>query len=106
MLSDIFGADCVESERTYDWLRNPETGHLLYVDFVVERQKLCFEYDGAQHFIPTRFFYEDGRAFEAAKRRDEIKQVLLEKRGYKLIHITYKEKITRELVEEKIKTIV
>jgi very-short-patch-repair endonuclease len=75
---------------------------LLKVDFSVRDLQLAFEYDGEQHFRPVQF---GGIDIERAKgnlrkqkSRDSRKNRLCKKNNYKLIRLTYKDKISRETV--------
>lgn len=80
------------------------------VDFSVRSNNLAFEYDGEQHFQPVRFrgISEERakRAFRKVKQRDARKEVLCRKHGYRLIRISYAEKITVESLKKKIGDII
>lgn len=102
ILGELFCSDKVETEKTYPWLRNPKTGNHLYVDFAIEDENLCIEYDGAQHFIPTEYFHTDGDGLKRSQYRDAVKEELLTQHGYKVVRFTYKEKLTTELVKQKL----
>lgn len=67
-----------------DWLRNPESGHLLELDGYCEELKLAFEYDGQFHFHSIRGSLTDGQF-----NRDRIKDKLCQKNNVRLIRVPY-----------------
>lgn len=94
-----YGNDNVIEEFTSDWLLNTNTGHHLYADFVVESYRLCVEYDGEQHTKYSPYFYKTQENFEKAKKRDEIKEKLMTKNGYRVIRIGHLDLLTDEILD-------
>ena len=86
-----------EKQKTFPWLINT-TGEKLFLDFFFPDKNFAIEYDGQQHFKYNNFFYKTEQSFLYAKERDRRKNYLLEKHNIPLIRISYKEKITEELI--------
>ena len=76
-----------------DMLKNNVTGHNLELDLYNDELKLGIEYSGAQHYKYIPFFHKNYEHFQTQKYRDEIKRMLCEKNGIKLIEIPYTVKI-------------
>jgi hypothetical protein len=89
ILISKYGVENVESEKTWDWLKNDMTGHNMYVDFYIKTCKISVEYDGVQHFKPSEFFKIDEDEFEKYKYRDTLKNKLLLSHSIGLIRIPY-----------------
>lgn len=102
VLEKIYGKEKIETEKTYAWLKNPKTNYNLFVDFVIESEMLCIEFDGAQHFNYSELFHDSIDSFEMSKYRDYIKDELLTSHGYKVIRFSFKDKITIDTVINKI----
>lgn len=87
-------------QKTFDWLRNPETNHMLYCDFYIERLNLVIEYNGRQHYEFIPYFHKSIEEFESDKKRDELKKKILNDNNIKVITIPYYEKLTIEYLKE------
>jgi len=79
---------------------------LKRIDYSVRDLKLAFEYDGQHHFFPTRYGNMSEKKaqerFITQQQRDQLKNKLCKKNGYKLIRIAYYEALTPEDVQRKI----
>ncbi len=76
----------------------------LPFDFYLPQFNLCIEYDGIQHFKPTKFSKsmtdsEVQAAFDKTQKHDKIKQNYCINNGINLCRITYKENIKERLDE-------
>jgi len=89
----------------FNWLRNPKTGSLLYIDIWVPKIKLAIEYDGEQHFMPIKFGGKSDKM--ATKRfaeqvfRDKVKDNLIAKHKNDVsyfIRFDYKSKLIKNNV--------
>jgi len=89
--TDIFGKS-FEKIRP-DMLKNNVTGQNLELDLYNDELKLGIEYSGAQHYKFIPFFHKNYETFMNQKYRDEIKRMLCEKNGIKLIEIPYTVKL-------------
>jgi len=97
----------------FEWLKNKKTGKRQHIDVFVKgkRYSIGFEYDGKQHFGPVKFFgahteSEAIAAFKIQKARDNRKNRLIKKHPEDItyfIRFSYKDKLTPQLVKEKIK---
>lgn len=98
ILKILFGKENVETEKTWDWLRNPETNKMLPVDFYLNFLKIAIEYDGEQHSRFVKKFHKTEEDFYKACKRDEIKNQKLIEQGIQLIRIPYNAKITTKYI--------
>jgi hypothetical protein len=87
----IFGKPFIKTRP--DFLKNNVTGHNLELDLYNDDLKLAIEYSGAQHYKYIPFFHKNYEHFQTQKYRDEIKKMLCEKNGIKLIEIPYTVKL-------------
>lgn len=71
------------------WLLNPKTGRRLEIDCYCKEMRLCIEIDGCQHHRYTPFFHRTYQEFINMKERDQIKSLLIRKRGLKLIRLPF-----------------
>lgn len=76
-----------------DFLKNNVTGHNLELDLYNKDLKLAIEVSGRQHYVYTPFFHKNNEAFTNQKYRDEIKRMLCERNGIKLIEVPYTVKL-------------
>lgn len=67
------------------WLKNPETGCNLELDFYCAELKLAVEYNGMQHYQFTPLFHKTVEDFEKQRQRDVLKAQLCRKAGVDLI---------------------
>lgn len=74
------------------------------VDFSIREYKLAFEYDGQQHFEPVSFWGEEIalKNFEVQKRRDKRKEELCQRNQYRLIRVSWREKLSLSNLKKKI----
>ena len=77
-------------------------GRNLRVDFYLPGIGLAFEYDGRQHDKFSRFFHRTMEAFRASQQRDRDKEQGLLDIGVELIRFKAGEKISKEVLLEKI----
>jgi predicted transcriptional regulator len=79
-------------------------GERLRLDAYLKQLDIGFEYDGIQHFRYTPQWHRTKQEFERSKDRDRRKEVLCKQQGITLIRIKYNENMTKELLQERIKT--
>lgn len=73
-----------------DWLKNPETGRNLELDFYNEALKLAVEFNGIQHYAFTaKFHSQDRDAFHLQMHRDRLKAKLCAKHGVHLVIVRH-----------------
>jgi very-short-patch-repair endonuclease len=82
------------SQKRFDGCRykNP-----LPFDFYLPEHNICIEFDGQQHFIPSKIFGGDEKLLET-QRNDKIKNEYCADNGIKLIRIKYNECIEDKLI--------
>jgi len=97
ILNDLVGKNLYETEKSWEWFVNTNDRR-MYVDFYVPSKNLAIEYDGMQHFTYVSKFHKTNECFEKQKQRDILKSKLLKENGVNLKRISYKEKITPELI--------
>lgn len=82
---------------------SPEWLGLQRLDIYVPRLKLAIEYQGRQHFEPVSFFGGD-EGFKRTQERDKRKADLCFNNGIQLLYFQYDETISKDMVEQKIKS--
>lgn len=92
----LLNMDC-ETEKTFDWLRNPKTNYPLRVDFYFKSLKLVVEIDGEQHDKFNKFFHGSIENFVEMQQRDKVKESLLKAHGFNVIRIREKDNINQLL---------
>ncbi len=80
-------------------------GDRLHLDVYIHDLFLGFEYDGVQHSEENSFFHKNKDAFLRGKILDDKKDNLCASQGIHLIRISYKEKLTKDLLLSKIDSI-
>jgi hypothetical protein len=80
-------------------------GDRLHLDLYMPSLSLGFEYDGVQHTKESSFFHKNKDAFLRGKVLDEKKEDLCASQGIHLIRISYEEKLTTELLKQKIEEV-
>jgi len=83
------------------YLINKDTGGEMHFDHLYEKQKVAFEFNGAQHYKPTEKY--DKETVNKQKNRDKTKQQICRKRGIMLVVFTSEDlsigKITQKVKE-------
>ncbi|WP_420904451.1 hypothetical protein [Candidatus Magnetaquiglobus chichijimensis] len=69
----------------------------LEIDVWIPSRKLGFEYQGEQHFRQIDHWHGD-ECFKHQRARDEKKKRLCKKLGYRIIHLTPKDDLSREAI--------
>lgn len=95
----IFGSDYV-LEKTFDWLKNPNTNKNLYIDIFYPHLNLAIEVDGEQHYVYKSKFHSSIEDFKCGVLRDSIKNNLLKSNNISLIRIRQNTK--RKDIREKL----
>ncbi|NRG98332.1 hypothetical protein HPA99_07150 [Streptococcus suis] len=85
------------------FLTSSKGGRMSY-DIYISQLKIAIEYQGKQHFEPVDFF--GGKiGFEKTIQRDKEKLLISQERGIRVIYYNYWEKISKEILRQKIKDI-
>ena len=103
IIKDIFNNKEVKyDQRPFDWLRDKEK---LELDIWIPQIKLAIEYDGKQHFKAVSL-YGGEESLKITQARDKLKNKLISEHPQEIIYFirfSYKDKITKEFVLEKLK---
>jgi len=83
----------------------PKFLNFLELDVYIPELNIAFEYQGIQHFEPIEH-WGGIKSLEQVKRRDKLKKKLCEENSIKLIYMYYYEELSKELVEDKINSIL
>ncbi len=87
-----------------DFLKNPETGKNLELDFYCDKLKLAVEFNGQQHYQYTEYYHKhDHYNFYQQQQRDQSKRDLCMKNNIKLIIVKYDQNVEQFLTNELIK---
>ncbi len=73
----------------FDWLKSNK-GYKMQPDFYLPDYNLIVEYDGEQHFKPVKAWGGE-RRFEAASKREKLKDKLYLENNLRVLHIPYTE---------------
>ena len=78
-------------------------GIRLFFDFYIRPKRLLIEVQGRQHTEFVKHFHVDKKAFDAQKKRDNLKiEYIQENPELSFVRFNYDEKITQILVKSKI----
>lgn len=112
LTKSILNEEVKVNYRNFNWLRNPKTNKKMEIDIFVPKLKLAIEYDGVQHFVPTRF---GGISLEKAKNNlnnvkklDKVKDRLINENKKSIrffIRIKYDEVINKNNLIKKFEKI-
>jgi very-short-patch-repair endonuclease len=82
-----------EREKSFKGCINPRTKASLRYDFFLPTYNLCIEFDGKQHFFPSKDFYGVKANQEFCKQiyRDGIKTEFCNSNNISLLRINYKQ---------------
>lgn len=72
-----------DTERRFDWCRNPDTNRHLPFDIVIDDIKLIIEIDGRQHYLKKRRWL-DPRQMQL---RDTLKMMYALEHGWTIVRI-------------------
>lgn len=85
------------------WMRNPDTGAPLELDFYCEPLRLAVEVQGRQHYEEVAWFHRTPTAFADQLARDAAKPPACARRGITLVCIPYSVTSSRD-IERMIRT--
>lgn len=95
IVSKIYGQENICFHYRPEWLEG------LEIDIFIANSNIAIEYQGIQHYKPLNHWGgEDG--FIKQRTNDIRKRELCEQNGVRLIYFYYYEKITNELVIERL----
>lgn len=94
ILKDEFSHFTIKSEYSI--------GEKLRLDAYILELRIGFEFDGIQHFRYTPIWHKSQEDFEKAKQRDIRKDEICKELGITLIRIKYDEKLSHDLIREKV----
>lgn len=86
----------------YSFLRSPK-GKELQLDRYYPSLRLGFEHQGKPHEEYSRYIHKSRKRFDYYQECDSLKKKACKKHGVTLIETFYNEKLTPELIKEKIK---
>lgn len=89
----LLNMDC-ETEKTFDWLRNPKTNRPLKIDLFFPKLDLAVEIDGEQHYKYIPCFHRSKQEFLYNSERDKQKDKLLAEHNIKVIRIRAENKVS------------
>jgi len=87
IMSELLEDSNLERNIRPQFLTNPKTGRRLELDCWSSKYKIAAEYNGIQHYQFPSPFYSNYEDFEKQLYRDEIKRVLAENNGIKIITV-------------------
>lgn len=90
LLKELFPYDRIAEELTLPGSDKAKNG-TLYADFFVPSQNLIVEAHGIQHYEFNSHFFKDEKEFQAAQRRDRIKEDWCELNDLLFVELAYKE---------------
>lgn len=88
IIEEYFGETFISSYRP-DFLKNPETKRNLEIDLFDEKRRICYEFQGIQHFCYPNIFHKSMNDFIAQVRRDDFKIKRLQSLNFTVIRIPY-----------------
>ena len=98
MLKYLFPLDNVKKEHYVNY-----KGNRLFFDFYIRPQRLLIEVQGQQHATFVKHFHTDKNAFDAQKKRDNLKiEYVQENPELSFVKFYHEEKITEDLVKNKV----
>lgn len=107
IIENIFQTKCHINYKGFDWLKDKCR---MEIDIWVLTIKLAIEYDGIQHFKPTRFgginIQRAKEGLKKLKAKDKLKNKLIKQHPDDIqyfVRFNYKEDITKEYVLKKLK---
>lgn len=97
------------TEYSFPDCKNPKTNHILKFDFFIPSLNTLIEYDGEQHFKPTKFHQKmsldkQQQLLSKTQYRDAIKTEYAINNHINLVRISYLEKDKIELIIEHLAT--
>jgi len=98
LLDKIFPGEECQDNIWPDWLINPNTGRKLELDRYYPKLNLAFEYNGAQHYIPSFAHDLEKETIRVARQMgsDIAKQEVCAQYGIKLMVIKFSDHLTLE----------
>jgi very-short-patch-repair endonuclease len=81
-------------------------GAKLFFDFFIRELGIFVEVQGEQHEKFVKHFHGDKAGLDSQRSRDHLKIQYVEEKGQCLIRFKYNEKITEELVKNKINAVL
>ena len=83
-------------------VKNTLNGRWLFLDFYLPSFGIAIEVQGEQHFKYVDYFHDGLSNFQRQKSNDEEKKIWCYKNNVTLLQVFWNEKITPELIREKI----
>ena len=91
IIEELFG-DKVGKKATPNFIRNPDTGRNLELDYYIESSRIAFEYNGIQHYEFSPFYHRNGEQdLQMQLRHDELKRRACDSEGITLVTIDGRE---------------
>ena len=77
-------------------------GYRLFFDFYIKKIDVFVEVQGRQHIEFVKHFHGGRKTFLQQRERDNLKRIWVEENGHRLIRLYDTEKITEDLILDKI----
>lgn len=101
VLDDMYDAEYINNGY-YSWLKSPR-GAPMQLDRYYPDLKLAFEHHGNQHFQYNKYYHKSKSQFNYLQECDRLKAELCKAHGIQLVVIDYRDKITPELINQRLK---
>lgn len=75
----------------------------LRLDYFLPNLNIAFEYNGRPHYVYSEHFHKNKQGFLDSKRRDFKKIELCQQNKINLIIVRFDEKLTKQLILDKLK---
>ncbi|MDB2389994.1 hypothetical protein N9X12_02070 [Alphaproteobacteria bacterium] len=95
LVRSIYPNETIERHYRPAWLEG------LELDIFISSKKLGFEYQGQQHYFPVKH-WGGQKALKELQLRDRKKKRICDRRGVKLIEVSFRDPLTEDFLKEKV----
>lgn len=89
-------------EKTFPWLKNPATDHLLRIDAFFPKHNIALEYNGPQHYKVDNRYSKTVEELKYRQHLDNLKISLLNDHNIKTIVVSYLDRVNRDYIEKSV----